>query len=337
MALGIDVTNDNDEVHPPSLCGSCFRKVRRWKDAQNKKKSVPLNVTVHTFSPHGDSCVICTKSNDSPQKILWEQQKKSATSKPTAMRWRPCLLRMCIALNSKSSSAHNLLRNSGFINLPYQNTLRKYTHFTDSTPGFNKDLLTEIIKEQDLDNQPDFKRNVCLLMDEMKIKSGLVFSASGRLVGFSDLGNINNEQKTFEEYLKGESTKLATHVFVLMVRGIFSGLKAPFAYFPCSNMSSEQLYPCVWEGVKLLEAWGLRVKSITSDGASSNCKFYALCTDDADAYWTRNPFAKDRKVNFIADVPHLRKTLRNNVANSGCHTKTGGAFHQHFCPTSCQI
>lgn len=62
------------------------------------------------------------------------------------------------------------------------------------------DLLAHIIQEQDLDNQPNFKRNVCVLMDEMKIKSGLVFSASGRLVGFCDLGDINNE--TFEESLK---------------------------------------------------------------------------------------------------------------------------------------
>ena len=30
-------------------------------------------------------------------------------------------------------------------------------------------------------------------MDEMKIKSGLVFSKSGKLIDFCDLGNINTE------------------------------------------------------------------------------------------------------------------------------------------------
>ena len=58
---------------------------------------------------------------------------------------------------------------------------------------------------------------------------GLFFTSSGKLVGFSDLGPVNNEMVRFEQGLKNQDTKLATHVFVLMARGLFSGMKFPFA------------------------------------------------------------------------------------------------------------
>lgn len=42
-----------------------------------------------------------------------------------------------------------------------------------------------------------------LLFDEMKIKSGLVFRRStGRLVGFIDLGDVNNELDDFNIFVK---------------------------------------------------------------------------------------------------------------------------------------
>ncbi|XP_071483429.1 uncharacterized protein [Diadema antillarum] len=266
---------------------------------------------------------INTLPENSPQKLLFEQQMKAASSKPTAMRWHPALLRLCIAVHSKSASAYNLIRKSGFINLPHENTLRNYTHFSDTAPGFNGDLLKHAVEEYDLKDQAKYKKNVCLLMDEMKIKSGLVFNSTGRLVGFCDLGEVNNELKDYENSVKGENLKLASHVFVLMARGLFSNFKCPFAYFPCENMTSDQLYSCVWEGVQLLECYGLQVRAITSDGASSNRKFYELCTDASKQHhWTWNPFAKERKVFFFSDPPHLIKTVRNNFANSGCHSNT---------------
>ena len=81
-----------------------------------------------------------------------------------------------------------------------------------------------------------------------KVKKKLVFSSGGMLVGFYDVGDINNELKMFEEHTHGEKTKLASHVFVLRVRGPFSNLKAPFAYFPCESVTRDQLYSCVHMG-----------------------------------------------------------------------------------------
>ena len=81
------------------------------------------------------------------------------------------------------------------------------THFTDAPPGFDVDLLKQIVTELNLENESNFEGNVCLLLDEMKVKSGIMFNSSGRLNGFCDLGEINNELKTFEDALKGEKMK----------------------------------------------------------------------------------------------------------------------------------
>ena len=123
-----------------------------------------------------------------------------SSTKSCGMRWHPAVLRMCIALHANSSSTYDLLRKSGFLHLPYANTLRHYTHFTDYPPRLNNELLAHIIKEQNFNDGPDFKHNVCVIMDEMKVKSGLVFSTNGRLIGFCDVGEINNELKRFEEH-----------------------------------------------------------------------------------------------------------------------------------------
>ena len=74
----------------------------------------------------------------SPQRIMWEQQSKAAKTTARGMRWHPAILRLCRALHAKSTSAYNLLRSSGFIRLPHENTLYNYTHFTDYVKPGNK-------------------------------------------------------------------------------------------------------------------------------------------------------------------------------------------------------
>ena len=67
----------------------------------------------------------------------------------------------------------------------------------------------------------------------MRVKSGLVFSkATGKLVSFCDMGNVNDELNKFDRYFKGSAeAELATHVLTLMARGLFKYLKYPVAYY----------------------------------------------------------------------------------------------------------
>ena len=76
-------------------------------------------------------------------------------------------------------------------------------------------------------------RNVCLLFDEMKIHEGLIFKEDGTLVGFVDVGDINNSIKAFEATMRGSKEEvIADHMLTLMVRGIFLDVTFPLASFP---------------------------------------------------------------------------------------------------------
>lgn len=59
-----------------------------------------------------------------------------------------------------------------------------------STVNIQHDILETTIKEINLSRPHN--ANATLILDEMKIKSGLVYSASSRqLIGFTDVGEIH--------------------------------------------------------------------------------------------------------------------------------------------------
>ena len=69
----------------------------------------------------------------------------------------------------------------------------------------------------------DGQHHCALSMDEMKIKSGLVFNKhTGSLTGFVDLGSANCD---LEQAVSGKeqdtNATLAEHVFVFMTRAVF--------------------------------------------------------------------------------------------------------------------
>ena len=61
-----------------------------------------------------------------------------------------------------------------------------------------------------------------------------------------------------------------------MVSGLFSGLCSPYAQFPCTSLSGDQLYPLVWECPRHLEMIGFKVLTMTADGTSCNLKFMRM-------------------------------------------------------------
>ena len=57
---------------------------------------------------------------------------------------------------------------------------------------FNPDIIERLVAEIRLTEMKDHERNCTLLFDEMKIKSGLVFSRpAGKLIGFTEIRDIN--------------------------------------------------------------------------------------------------------------------------------------------------
>lgn len=57
-------------------------------------------------------------AEDSPQRILWEQQKKhNSLANKKQMRWHPLVIRFTLNLKYLSSSAYKAVPQSGFLNL----------------------------------------------------------------------------------------------------------------------------------------------------------------------------------------------------------------------------
>ncbi|XP_066910451.1 uncharacterized protein [Clytia hemisphaerica] len=268
---------------------------------------------------------------DSPIHLLWEQQKKQVSlENKRTMRWHPVMLRWCISIYLKSSGAYEHLRNSGFLVLPSKKTLDKYVNFTTHNTGFNPDVLENLLRLTE--NQQHL--HVGLVHDEMKIKSGIVYSKnSGKIVGFCDLGDINNEITCFDRRVtnQDEHPPIATHVLTLMVRAINFHLNYPVAYFAGAGVKGYELYHIIWEAIRILEFLDFKVWFVVSDGASPNRKFYNYHKRseniiDGVVYSTINKFDPSRRIYFICDVPHLIKTTRNCVANSHAHQNTRELF-----------
>lgn len=133
--------------------------------------------------------------------------------------------------------------------------------------------------ESGMKDLKDHQKNICLLFDEMKVQDELVYSQStGKLIGFVDLGSVNNEIERFGRLCVSETKerKVATSVLAFMARGIYTNFQFTFAYFPTCSLSCEDIFPLAWDSVSVLESIGFQVRCFVCDGASSNRSFYKL-------------------------------------------------------------
>ena len=261
--------------------------------------------------------------------LFWEQQLKAAKAKgPNGCRWHPMIIRWCLNLKMISSAAYHAMRSAGFVTLPSERTLRDYSNFFQSKPGFQHDVNKQLMREAKVEELDDLQRHVVLIFDEMKI---IVYNKnSGEVIGFVNMGDVNNQLSELERTCRShepERPKIAKQMLTFMVRGIFAHLQFPYAHFPTAAITSDYLSSLVWEAIRQLELCGFKVIAVTCDGASTNRKFFRMhvSLDAVDGcsqltYKARNPYSKEaRWVFFISDVPHLLKTTRNCWSHSFGH------------------
>ena len=119
----------------------------------------------------------------------------------------------------------------GFLKLPHVNTLKRYTKFTATGPGFNPDIIKKLVEDASISSLKDYQKNVSLIFDEMQIKADLLYRCSTeKLIGFTTMGDIDEEFPRLNENLCLEDDEdlstttnyqrdIATYVIVYMVRG----------------------------------------------------------------------------------------------------------------------
>lgn len=85
------------------------------------------------------------------------------------------------------------MRQSGVLTLPSERTLSDYTHWATAHSGVQLEFVEKLLAM--LTEQVTCGQKHCALsMDEMKLKSELVFNKhTSTLCGFVDLGNVSHD------------------------------------------------------------------------------------------------------------------------------------------------
>lgn len=235
------------------------------------------------------------------------------------------MIKWCLNLKLLSTSAYHSLRTAGFIKLPSERTLRDYTNYFKSKTGFQAEVDQMLIEEASLHGSSEWNLYLVIVFDEMKVRESLVYDKyTAQVIGFTELGDVNDRLDVLERSDVDHPT-IATHILGVMVRGVFTSMRFPYAHFPTTDTTGVKLYSILWEAIERLERLGFKVVALTSDGASPNRKFFSMhsCSRNDICHKTPNPYTKeDRYIYFFSDVPHLMKTTRNCWSQSFSHNNT---------------
>ena len=89
----------------------------------------------------------------------------------------------------------------------------------------------------------------------MHIKENLVYDKhTGKMIGFIDLGDINNH--LLASLTEDNTETLANSMMVIMVK---SQLQFPYVQFPCTNVKGDLLFYPFWQTIFRLERMGFKV------------------------------------------------------------------------------
>ena len=231
-----------------------------------EKVEVHLNSDMHedvcSIVKQEDNEVVKLHPEGSFQRMFWSQQlNASRVQKASAMKWHPLMIKWCLYLRYKSSGVYEALRESGCLKLPSQRTLRDYTHVVKAANGFTLDIDEQLVRVSKLLTLKEWQKCVALVIDEMFIRGDLVYDKTNdELIGFTDLGDINNHLVAYEKCLNEDTCPtVANSMLVFMVCSFFTQMKYPYVQFPCANVSGDLLFAPIWEAVFRLERCGFKV------------------------------------------------------------------------------
>ena len=247
---------------------------------------------------------IPAKSKQILSEVLANIDVQSAQGNRYSSEW----LIDCLLIKCKSAACYKFLRQHCYLPLPSLATLSRCIRNLQPNFGFDRNLSAALADK--LRDFPLVERRGILLFDEMKISKHIDFRQDlGKSVGFVDFGSFTTQQHMHQE---------GDHALVFLFRPHMNGWIQTIGCF-CSagTTPSAQLSKLILEAIILLENCGAVVDGIVADGASTNRKAFAMlgfCGKiSAVSNKMTNPCDDSRDIYFICDMPHLLKTLRNNL------------------------
>ena len=91
-----------------------------------------------------------------------------------------------------------------------------------SGAGFSTEVDRQLMQAANFTSCPEWHKLVILLHDEMHIREDLVYEKhTGKMIGFTNLGNINNHFLAFECSIEENTDEENVHAKSRMVQGCF--------------------------------------------------------------------------------------------------------------------
>ena len=203
-----------------------------------------------------------------------------------------------LGLFYKSPKAYVFLRDKKKIPLPCVTLIRQWINDLNLTTGISPEFF-ETLKTK-AGTMSKRERQCVLMWDEMSIKRLLEYNRKDDFVeGFQDLGHL------------GRSDQVANYALVFMLRGLTSTWKQPIAFYVSrGNVDGNDLTALIKQVVNAVFDAGLIVRSMVCDQGSPNRKAIAVL-----GITEEKPFTdiSGHKIFFNFDVPHLVKSIRNNL------------------------
>lgn len=199
----------------------------------------------------------------------------------------------------KSPSTYNFLRRQGIV-LPAASTIRHWIGASKFSPGVSARYMKQIkMKFQEYSTN---EKCCVLCFDEMSIAENLSYSKDMDYIeGYEDLGHL------------GRSKKAARYALVFLIRGLYLSWKLPIAYFLShTGVKGTQLSQLITDIIEKLFEVGLIPKVCVCDqGATNRSALKNLGVTKSDPHF----MVGEKRMYSIFDVPHLVKSLRNNLLN----------------------
>ena len=132
-----------------------YRMENKMLKLEIEKLQAEISNSSMTVSPDLNDDFVSIMSNTESKnispfmKLFWEEQQKYLKSSKTGIRYHPMIIRYCLALASKSSTAYDEIRydestGTGFVILPSRRRLRDYKNYIRPERGFNKGIFKKL-------------------------------------------------------------------------------------------------------------------------------------------------------------------------------------------------
>lgn len=116
------------------------------------------------------------------------------------------MIRLALSLRMISPACYDFLR--GFLELPSKRRLYDYSQFTNPHEVLQEDILEILHDNIKKKCAQDCEKYFSLMLDEMSIRSDLVYSSRvGQVVGFTQLTTLEESIRQLEDGVKNQKCK----------------------------------------------------------------------------------------------------------------------------------